>query len=128
MGIASCRYMKSASLIAVFACALAAQGCLVATDGSAVLTVENQSRYALYDLYLTPVGDRVWGEDLLYGDALAPGEWINIYDIDCGYYDVMVTDSAGAECILTSVDLCFATQQWIITDRTLARCDRFGHL
>lgn len=99
---------------------------MVGDDGSAVLTVENRSSYALYDLYLTPVGNELWGEDLLYGDALAPGEWINIYDIDCGYYDVMVTDSAGAECILESVDLCLHAHLWTVTDATLARCDRFG--
>lgn len=111
-------------MISIFA--LASQSCVIWGDGEAVLTVDNASSYALYELSLTPVAVEQWGEDLLRGDPLLPGERINIYDIDCDTYDVRVEDQSGVDCVLKAVTLCFDAQVWVITDRTLAACDRFG--
>ena len=95
---------------------------LASCGGDSTLTIHNDSSYALYEINVSPVGAMTWGPDLLAGDALLPGESVEIYDIDCDYYDVRLVDEDSAECIIEDVDLCFDDEVWSIDDLQLAVC------
>lgn len=114
--------MKAARIGMVLALALLTQACIIVDDGDAVLTVDNASNYVITELYITSVGATYWGDNLLYGDVLYPDEYIDIVDIECGYYDVQIADNAGARCDLLDLYLCFDNSTWVVTDSTLASC------
>lgn len=85
------------------------------------LTIVNVSNLALYEMYVTSVGATTWGPDLLGGQALFPDESITV-DTVCDYYDVMVVDQVGTECVLTGIDVCGVNAELRITDAFLASC------
>jgi hypothetical protein len=99
-------------LLAVFATACA--------DSS--LTVDNESSFALEQIQLAPVDQVTWGPNLLRGDILAPGEALQIDQIDCNTYDVHIISEAGQECVVSSLDLCFDNARWVIDNTELAHC------
>lgn len=118
--------MKAARLTLILALALLTQACVIVDDNDAVFTVDNQSSYVITQLYIAPVSATYWGDDLLYGDVLYPGEYIDIYDITCDYYDVQVVDEYGYACELLDEYLCFDDSAWVVTNTTLSICDQFG--
>lgn len=110
------------ALIAAATVALSA-ACVVSTsDGEdATLLIVNDSSYVIVDVRISEVGSRSWGPNLL-GDVLFPGEELLITDIECGFYDVLVTDDTGLDCVLADIDLCFSDDTWVITNATLDAC------
>jgi hypothetical protein len=100
------------------AIAALAAGCA----GDSTFTIENRSTFTLSEINLAPVDSLTWGEDLLGGDMLFPGETLHVDLIDCDTYDVRVEDEAGRECILVDLDLCFDDALWVISDAELASC------
>lgn len=102
------------------AVACAVEGEVVVDDDSTFLIV-NDSSYVLTEVRIAEVGDRSWGPNLL-PDVLFPGEELLITDIECGTYDVLVTDETGVDCVLGNVDLCLSDDEWVITDFTLDVC------
>ena len=105
--------------------ALVALAMIASCEGDSTLTIHNDSSYALYEINLSPVSAATWGPDLLDGDALLPGETIEIYDIVCDDYDVRLVDEDGAECVIQDLDLCFDDEVWQIDDLELAICTLF---
>lgn len=107
------------------ALAVAAAACTSSSstdDGSdSSFTIVNDSSYVLTEVHVADVGDLSWGPNLL-PDFLYPGEELVIVDIECGVYDVMVTDETGVDCVLGEVDLCFTDDSWVIDDVTLDVC------
>lgn len=111
------------SLLLVFSLA----GCITVIDEEqqqqdATLTIENRSRYVIFEINLSPTTSRRWGEDLLGGDVLYPDESVTVLDIVCDFYDVRVIDEDGYSCELYDVDLCFDDSVWVVSDRTLDSC------
>jgi hypothetical protein len=95
-----------------------------ATDPSDVgsLTIRNASSYGIYHLQLSPYDDETWGEDLLAGDPLLPGEGGRVPVLQCSKYDLRMVDDEGGECIIQDIDLCFNDEDWTIGDEELASC------
>ena len=118
--------MKAARITMVLALAVLTQACVIVDDDDAVLTVDNASSYVITELYITPVNATYWGPDLLGADDLYPDEYIDIVDIECGYYDVQIVDEYGYPCELLDEYLCFDSEVWVVTNTTLSICDRFG--
>ena len=104
--------------------ALGLQACVVTTDDTS-LTVDNQSDYEIYQVYVAPVNSPSWGPDLLNGDVLLPGESLDVFDLRCDDYDVLITDELGAECELLGIDMCFDSTYWVIDNALLATCPIF---
>lgn len=95
-------------------------GCIIA-DNDSSLTIDNASSYALYEIYITEIGNPSWGPDMLGGDILLPGEALTVL-LDCGDYDALVVDEDGIQCELNGLDLCFDDAVWVIDDFTLNTC------
>lgn len=119
--------MRKSVLPFVLAAAAATVGaCVASTDGGSdiddsTLTIVNDSSYVITEVHLAEVGSRSWGRNLV-PEELYPGEELLVVDIDCGTYDVMVTDETGLDCILGNLDLCFDDDAWVIDDFTLDTC------
>lgn len=113
------------SALTGLALALSLSACVITTDGDSTLTVDNASDYAIYEVYLAEENQPDWGPELLRGDILYPDESLIIHSIDCGYYDVSISDEYGAQCELNNIDLCFNDAHWVITNSTLSACPIF---
>lgn len=81
------------------------------------MAVRNQSDFQVHELYVTDVGSATWGENLLRGDVLFPGESMTL-GIECGTYDALIVDETNAECEVHDLDLCFDDADWIIRNNT----------
>ena len=100
---------------------LSATGC----GGDSTLTIHNDSSFDIYEVYLAPIDSIEWGPDLLGGNVLDSGETLEIVDIDCDTYDIMLVDEDGDDCILEDVDLCLDDAVWQLDDISLAICTLF---
>jgi hypothetical protein len=102
-----------------------ATGCIVdnTDDSGATLTVKNHSAFEIDELYVTGIGDRSWGPNLVAGDPMRPGDIVDI-DVACGTYDAQLVDNTGTTCELDSIDLCFDDATWVISNST---CTAFQH-
>jgi hypothetical protein len=114
--------MRSTTIsVAIIALALSlTSGCII-SDGDSSFTIDNESSYVLVAVYIAEVGDPTWGPNLI-PEALYPGDSLVITDIECGDYDVLVTDETGVDCELGNIDLCFDDDGWTVTDVTLDVC------
>lgn len=111
-------------------CAALASVALAACDGDAEvivddpgpdasLTVTNNSDFAIVEIRVTEVDNSSWGDNLLRGDTLEPGEQLTL-NADCGTYDALLVDEDGVDCELHSVDLCLNDADWVIGNNTCA--------
>jgi hypothetical protein len=141
--------MKTTSLPLMLALAMFSQGCIVVEDPSpgpspgpapsppppsptpvpppadGLLRIDNDSSFDFYEIYVTPIDAYSWGPDLLDNDALFPGESLTI-EVGCDFYDAMVVDEFGNECIVESLDLCDDNVIWSVTNSVLETCGGFG--
>lgn len=109
--------MKRLIAPALAAClSLAATGCIIVTD-DATLTIVNDSDYVIEEVYLTDVGSRSWGRNLLGGDVLFPGESFTL-GVACDYYDALVVDEDGVQCEVYDLDLCLNDATWYFRNNT----------
>jgi len=86
------------------------------------LVVDNQSDFAITELYLTSVNSGSWGPNLLRGDVLLPDENVTL-GVDCGFYDALLVDEDGVDCEIDDLDLCLNDAVWVIRNNT---CSVFG--
>lgn len=83
--------------------ALAAIAILIATPTLAedlVFTLVNDSSYSISEMYVSPVGEDQWGENILMVDAVDPGVSgdVTIADgLDVCEYDLLFVMAEGAE-------------------------------
>lgn len=106
-------------LATIFAVSAAMTGCVVSSNNAdATLTVHNESRYDITDLYVAPVGSRTWGPNLLNpGEVIFAGDQLTLTTA-CGTYDVQVIDETNVDCVVPDVDLCLNDADWIVRDNT----------
>lgn len=121
--------MKTKLFAPLLLVALFSQGCVVVSDDGpdSDISIYNDSDYVLYEIYVSPIGAYSWGPDLLGSDVLYPDESVTVA-VDCDVYDVMVVDELGTECILESIDVCYESATWYVSNGDLAFCDGFGVL
>lgn len=110
--------MRLLPSIALLALTTAATGCVIA-DGDSSLFVANDSDFEIHEMYVTPIESPTWGPNLLRGSILFPGDSMQLA-VDCGTYDALLIDETGAACEVSTIDLCFDTADWIITNRSCA--------
>jgi hypothetical protein len=90
------------------------------TGGS--ITIENQSAWAIYRFYLSPVTDSTWGDDQLGTEVISTGESFELNGVPCTSYDVKIVDEDGDECVMNGVDICGGSNSWVITSESLLAC------
>ena len=116
--------LKTSAVLTTLVLAISLQACVITTDDS-TLTIDNRSDYAIYEVNVAPIDSTFWGPNLLRGDILYPGDSLDVYDLDCDYYDVRIVDELGAECELYDVDVCFDSAYWVIDNALLSTCPIF---
>lgn len=85
---------------------------------SKVIKVKNTTNFDIDEIYLSPVEEDHWGEDILDPDeVLEPGEIVEV-EIDCGQWDVKLVAEDNSTCEVGAVNVC-AAQQWNI----VAKCN-----
>ncbi|HEU4726363.1 MAG TPA: hypothetical protein VFT22_00675 [Kofleriaceae bacterium] len=115
--------MKDVRFVWSLACALGAAALAAGCSSSdATLRVENRSDFPIVELYVAPVGSSHWGDNLLHGDPLDPGDSF-VLGVTCDTYDALLVDNAGVDCQLDAIDLCLNNADWIIHNST---CVSFG--
>jgi hypothetical protein len=94
-------------LLLLFAaiCGLALTG--PAFAGSLDFTIENQTGFDIYELYVAPYQSGDWGKDILAGVILADG---NQYEVALDnpkgtYWDIMIRDQTGKQIIWRKFNL-----------------------
>jgi hypothetical protein len=85
------------------------------------LTVTNQSKYEIQELYVSPSNTDDWGNDLLGDETIATGGQFVVRSILPGVYDIKVVDEDEDECIVESVDLA-SNYVWQLTDEVIENC------
>ncbi|HET6613776.1 MAG TPA: hypothetical protein VFG83_17375 [Kofleriaceae bacterium] len=99
-------------------------GCVIVDDdgnADSSLTIENDSDFAIGEIYVTEIDNPDWGPDVLGGDWLYPDEAVTVF-LECDVYDSLIVDEHGHECELDHLDLCFDDAVWRITNRALDHC------
>jgi hypothetical protein len=104
---------------------VADDGTVVEDGADSTVTLVNESEYAIYQMFMSPTSEPVWGPDQLGEDVLLPGESVSIA-VDCDAYDVRLVDDEGEECVLEDVQVCLEDAVWHLTDDALAICTVFS--
>jgi hypothetical protein len=99
---------------AVCAVALIALSAFAPAGGTKTITVVNKTSFTVDRIFLSPVEEKNWGDDILDEDeVLKPGDQVDI-EIDCGEWDVKLVAVDGSTCELSAVNICSA-DIWEIT-------------
>jgi hypothetical protein len=93
-----------------------------AASSDAVVSIRNDSLWAIQELYLSSTDEDEWGPDQLGDNVLNTGDSFRLTGVPCDSYDVRVVDEDGDECILEDVGLCAAEDVWVVTDEDLLGC------
>jgi len=117
------RTLTLATLLAISGSLLAAPGCIIVADDDATLTIENESDFYLDEIRLADIGSPSWGPNLAPSGGLAPGDALELTDIDCDFYDLRVTDEEGFGCDMPEIDLCLNDALFIYENNS---CDVLG--
>lgn len=117
--------MRRGSVLLVTLLAILAGGAVEAARSDSDVTFTNRSSWDIYELYISPVGEREWGEDQLEDGVLESGDSFLLYAIPCGDYDILLVDEDGDECVLEEVGLCGDSEEWVIRNKDLLAC-QFG--
>jgi len=115
--------MRSISrLTLATAMAFCASGAIAGTMDSSI-SIHNQSSWEIHQIYLSPIDQEAWGEDLLRGKTIdARGGILDVKKIACDTYDVRLVDEQGAVCIVRNANLCADTETWVFDDEELLAC------
>lgn len=116
--------LSVAALAAICTLSLATSGCDDDDnfiEGASVRVV-NDSDFTITEIFLAPVDSTTFGDNLLDGDVLLPGEEL-LLGVSCDTFDALIVDEAGVECELNSIDLCLNDAVFVIRNNT---CTVFG--
>jgi hypothetical protein len=78
-------------------------------------TLENATGEDLYGMYVSPVSDDNWGEDIIPEDILPNGHEVEVKftiqaDTDCNWDIKLAKDEAGNSVTISDVNLCGITK------------------
>jgi len=85
-------------------------------------TIQNNTSYAIYQLYFSATSDDEWREDKLGTEVIKAGSEFQITDIGCGEYDLKLVDEDGDECIVNALSICGEDRTWNLTNDVLIDC------
>ena len=85
------------------------------------LTVTNQSKYEIQELYVSPSNTDDWGNDLLGDETIATNGQFVVRSLLPGVYDIKTVDEDDDECIVEGIDLS-SNYTWRLTDEVIESC------
>ena len=88
-------------------------------------TVNNNSRFAVHDIHVSPAGANKWGPDRTGDMIVKAGESIILKNIEAGQYDFKFVDEDGDQCVLKDFKVT-GHQSWDLTMQWLRICQGFG--
>lgn len=119
--------MKRAALcvagVMLFACLSATA---VHAEKKANVTVHNNSKFAIHNFFMSPSEQDHWGPDQLGKGTIGNGAKFTLMQIPCDTYDVKLVDEDADECVISEVDICGGSDDWVITDEDLLDCEGYG--
>jgi hypothetical protein len=72
--------------------------------------INNTAAITFVQVYVSPSGAAEWGDDILGGQAMGPGQYANItfsrFDGSTCLYDILIVGENGEHGQLNQVDLC----------------------
>jgi pyridoxal biosynthesis lyase PdxS len=78
------------------------------------ITVVNKTDFNIDRVFLSPVEEKAWGDDILdESEILKPGDQVDI-EIECGEWDVKLVAGDESTCELSAVNIC-AADIWEVT-------------
>lgn len=78
------------------------------------VTITNQTTFDVNYIYLSPIEETTWGDDILgENDVLKPGASIEV-EITCGKWDAQLVAVDGSKCEVDAVDIC-SSDIWNVT-------------
>ena len=98
--------------------------CVAGSAPAEAVRIINDSNWQIHYLFLSFANDADWGPDQLGNDVLGYGDWIDLYDVPCGYYDLRLIDEDGDECIVYNRHICDETIS--IASNELLSCQGYG--
>jgi hypothetical protein len=81
-------------------------GSINRAEAQVQITIQNDSDWAFYEMYMTASDYETWGEDLLEmsgQSVLIREEAISISIPAIGYWDLKIIDEDGDECVVTEI-------------------------
>jgi hypothetical protein len=84
--------------------------------------LENDSSFAIYQVFVSPVYRQTWGYDKLGDVVLEPGYYVTLPPLRLGHYDLKLVDEDGDTCVVSNVRVDYETK-WAITDSWLLGCE-----
>lgn len=72
------------------------------------LTIENDTTYPIYFIYVSPANSAYWSDDILGRSILYPGEAVTVW-VPVGsscLYDMRTQDDRGNSFVHTGIDVC----------------------
>lgn len=92
---------------------------------NANVKIVNKTEWTLHHFFLSSTEDEEWGPDQLGEHVVGTNESFTLTGVPCDTYDVRLIDEEGDECIVTEVDICGGSEQWVITSEDLAQCEGY---
>lgn len=85
------------------------------------VSMQNNSSYDIYRLYMSSSGISNWGRDLLGSRVFSSGTSFAV-TADPGKYDLKLVDEDGDTCTVMGLSV-YANASWNINDRWLLSCE-----
>ncbi|MEO8673324.1 MAG: hypothetical protein ABI411_18570 [Tahibacter sp.] len=90
--------------------------------GDSKVTVVNQSKWAIHEMYFSQTDKSEWGDDQLGKQTIKTGGTFTLTGVPCDKWDVKLVDEDGDQCIVENVGLCADADKWVINDSDLLAC------
>ena len=86
-------------------------------------TISNASNWAIHEVYISPCGNRYWGQDRLGSSAIMrSGDSYVLHNVGGGCYDVKLVDEDGDVCVINRVNI-GGDEEWEVTNQNLLKCE-----
>lgn len=85
------------------------------------LSLENDSKWEIHELYFSDSDEERWGPDQLGNEVIETGDTFTLTKIAKGNYDVKIVDEDGDSCVVNDVDFT-SSEHFAITDKLLLGC------
>ena len=106
--------------LALVLCALAAWPLLLhAQQGRGQLVIKNRADKEISRLFLSPSKSESWGDDLLGGAAINPGDERTLENLPCDNYRLKIEDGDGNQSVIENVSTCRGRSVVVINNRDM---------
>jgi len=95
---------------------------MMASASAVDLTVVNQSKYTLHQLYVAPSKSKKWGSDQLGNHSIGPNEQFTLRNVPEGTYDLKFVDEDDDSCVASAINF-DRDKEWMVTNELIDNCE-----